>query len=370
MTESEFRLNTRIPVRSFCWDQINEGRHALRGWTSRVQRTRSECLFRVAVFSPPCGLLTAGLQFLIDHTAGNTVYSGQAELGHLCTRVRIKEKGNIRKSKAMLSAVTLKTGSHSFGSLVDENDDNDDEEEEDIDLLIMTDNSATNAPSQEELKIGAASLDQSDASGEDDHDHDDHEEHEKITPEEEDDDDDLMRRPPWEELPLPSLGRQGVYGSSGEISRESTVATTNPRSAGRRSRTNSRDSCSSSAVTFQLQPEPPETTSHYTKNTESNSKLESESDEGLSNLTGRQDRLLEISTRSTASAVSTVSATQDQILAVPSAAFNFAIEHRIFLKAALGLLTELDRHAPELGMMDPIVLKAGVGRVCTSFATV
>ena len=49
----------------------------------------------------------------------------------------------------------------------------------------------------------------------------------------------------------------------------------------------------------------------------------------------------------------------DQPLIDPSAALNFAMEHRIFLKAALGLLTERDLHAPELGMMDPIVLKAG-----------
>jgi hypothetical protein len=38
---------------------------------------------------------------------------------------------------------------------------------------------------------------------------------------------------------------------------------------------------------------------------------------------------------------------------------NFAMEHRIFLKAALALLTERDRQAPELGMLDPIVLRAG-----------
>jgi hypothetical protein len=42
-----------------------------------------------------------------------------------------------------------------------------------------------------------------------------------------------------------------------------------------------------------------------------------------------------------------------------SLVFNFVMEHRIFLKAALNLLTERDRHAPELGMMDPIVLKSG-----------
>lgn len=42
-----------------------------------------------------------------------------------------------------------------------------------------------------------------------------------------------------------------------------------------------------------------------------------------------------------------------------SLALNFLMEHRIFLKAALNLLTERDRHAPELGMMDPNVLKSG-----------
>jgi hypothetical protein len=49
----------------------------------------------------------------------------------------------------------------------------------------------------------------------------------------------------------------------------------------------------------------------------------------------------------------------NQKLSNPAAAFNFAMEHRIFLKAALNLLTERDRHAPELGMMDPIILKSG-----------
>jgi len=38
---------------------------------------------------------------------------------------------------------------------------------------------------------------------------------------------------------------------------------------------------------------------------------------------------------------------------------NFVMEERIFLKAALDLLTERDRAAPELGMMDPIILKSG-----------
>lgn len=40
-------------------------------------------------------------------------------------------------------------------------------------------------------------------------------------------------------------------------------------------------------------------------------------------------------------------------------ALNFAMEHRIFLKAALDLLAERDRQAPALGMMDPNILKSG-----------
>ena len=40
-------------------------------------------------------------------------------------------------------------------------------------------------------------------------------------------------------------------------------------------------------------------------------------------------------------------------------ALNFAMEHRVFLRSALMLLAERDKQAPELGMMDPIVMKAG-----------
>jgi PH domain len=40
-------------------------------------------------------------------------------------------------------------------------------------------------------------------------------------------------------------------------------------------------------------------------------------------------------------------------------ATHFAAEHKIFLKAALALLMERDKHAPTVGMMDPVVLKAG-----------
>jgi len=36
-----------------------------------------------------------------------------------------------------------------------------------------------------------------------------------------------------------------------------------------------------------------------------------------------------------------------------------AMEHRLLLRAALALLAERDRHAPEVGMLDPVVLKAG-----------
>lgn len=49
---------------------------------------------------------------------------------------------------------------------------------------------------------------------------------------------------------------------------------------------------------------------------------------------------------------------EDEIIDA-SLTLNFLMEHRIFLKAALNLLTERDQHAPELGMMDPIVLKSG-----------
>ena len=40
-------------------------------------------------------------------------------------------------------------------------------------------------------------------------------------------------------------------------------------------------------------------------------------------------------------------------------AMQFAMEHRIFLRAALSLLSERDARATTLGMMDPMVLKAG-----------
>jgi hypothetical protein len=41
------------------------------------------------------------------------------------------------------------------------------------------------------------------------------------------------------------------------------------------------------------------------------------------------------------------------------AALSFVAEHRIFMKAALMLLNERDKKAPQLGMLDPIIIKAG-----------
>jgi hypothetical protein len=42
-----------------------------------------------------------------------------------------------------------------------------------------------------------------------------------------------------------------------------------------------------------------------------------------------------------------------------SAALNFAMEHRILLRAVLDLLAERDRHAPVVGMNNPFVVKSG-----------
>jgi hypothetical protein len=42
-----------------------------------------------------------------------------------------------------------------------------------------------------------------------------------------------------------------------------------------------------------------------------------------------------------------------------SAALNFAMEHRILLRAVLDLLAERDRHAPVVGMNDPFIVKSG-----------
>lgn len=168
---------------------------------------------------------------------------------------------------------------------------------------------------------------------------------EMISVGDDDDDDAMLHRPPWDDAHASSLQRTGVYASSGELSRDSTVATSNPR-GGRRSRASSRDS--SSSVTFH-----PETTNI-------SSEAEGGQDRSYLSGQGRQQQLLEISTASSvASATTAASILNDQHLLDPSAVFNFAMEHRIFLNAALDLLTELDRTAPELGMMDPIVIKAG-----------
>jgi hypothetical protein len=180
---------------------------------------------------------------------------------------------------------------------------------------------------------------------------------------------DLPTRPPWEErgrhlsLSPKKKNVNAIYTEAANaelLGRGHEFSTPN---SVRRVRTNSRDSNSSSVVTFQLNQYQQETTSHYTDNTERNSHFMSESDEGFSFPSERQhQQVVEISTASASSGVTvaTVALPDDQALLDPTAAFNFAMEHRIFLKASLDLLTELDRHAPELGMMDPIVLKAGV----------
>lgn len=139
--------------------------------------------------------------------------------------------------------------------------------------------------------------------------------------------------------------------SSAELSKESTVQTSN-----RPKLVASSSQCSSSSL-FSSQKD---CTSAYTPNTtDTNSVFCSESEEAISNIATRYNRLLEVSTVSYASTETSVSAPLDDSLLDPSAAFNFAMEHRIFLNAALNLLNEKDSTAPELGMRDPIVLKAG-----------
>lgn len=140
--------------------------------------------------------------------------------------------------------------------------------------------------------------------------------------------------------------------SSAELSKESTVQTSNrPRLVA------SSSQCSSSSQ-FSTQKD---LMSAYTPNTtETNSMFgTSESEEAISNIAARYNRLLEVSTVSYASTETSVSAPFDDSLLDPSAAFNFAMEHRIFLNAALNLLNEKDSTATELGMRDPIILKAG-----------
>lgn len=49
----------------------------------------------------------------------------------------------------------------------------------------------------------------------------------------------------------------------------------------------------------------------------------------------------------------------DDMTGVQRSCLNFAMEHRIFLKAILGLLAERDNKATEIGMNDPNILKSG-----------
>ena len=49
----------------------------------------------------------------------------------------------------------------------------------------------------------------------------------------------------------------------------------------------------------------------------------------------------------------------DKMTDVQRSCLNFAMEHRIFLKAILGLLAERDMKATEIGMNDPNTLKCG-----------
>lgn len=49
----------------------------------------------------------------------------------------------------------------------------------------------------------------------------------------------------------------------------------------------------------------------------------------------------------------------DELTDVQVSCLNFAMEHRIFLKAILGLLAERDKKATEIGMNDPNTLKSG-----------
>jgi hypothetical protein len=50
---------------------------------------------------------------------------------------------------------------------------------------------------------------------------------------------------------------------------------------------------------------------------------------------------------------------RDALIERQAASINFAMEHRIFLKAILGLLAERDTKATEIGMNDPNILKSG-----------
>lgn len=239
----------------------------------------------------------------------------------------------------MLSTVTMNR-SRSLGSSAG----NDDEDDTDNTRLRI------DVPSNAPLPPNHATtfLDQSDSVDEEGH----HEKFSMTGDDDDDDDDGMMRPPPWEERS--SRPKSILLASARNVSKDTTVATSNHRMRKKKSRLTSRDH-SASAVTFQLHQE----ATSQDLNMENNMYYTSESDEGVSNLSGRQQQVLEISTASTASEATAISVTPEQYLVDPSAALNFAIEHRIFLKASLDLLTELDLHAPELGMMDPIVLKAG-----------
>jgi len=176
----------------------------------------------------------------------------------------------------------------------------------------------------------------------------------------------LMRPPPWEES-SPSRRKKSSSGAGGTTARTSAT-------------TSSMNYATNSPYAFNLSEDDSSTCSDLvaaSQNThpETNSLLTSESEEGTNRSNPRRVRILEVnSTTTTTGSVASVDASLtaasssqlqmqtlsgDQPLLDPSAALNFAMEHRIFLKAALNLLTERDRHAPELGMMDPIVLKAG-----------
>ena len=49
----------------------------------------------------------------------------------------------------------------------------------------------------------------------------------------------------------------------------------------------------------------------------------------------------------------------NELTDVQVSCLNFAMEHRIFLRAILGLLAERDKKATEIGMNDPNTLKSG-----------
>jgi PH domain len=164
--------------------------------------------------------------------------------------------------------------------------------------------------------------------------------------------------------PLPSTPLHRSSGhhasSTGELSRDSTVGTSNTVRKG--------DDGSSTMVSSSVPP--PFSPVDSIACGESLVTSESGEDCGFSSSARSNPRKgeigLELST--TASSVATLSQPpQNQshkkdkhpTLLDPSAVLNFAMEDRILLRAALNLLTELDRTAPELGMMDPIVLKAG-----------